>query len=531
MLTELRVENLGIVEAISLVFGSGATAITGETGTGKTLLVDALELLVGGRADPTSVRAGADSAQIEGRFLVDGVETILTRVIPADGRSRAYRDGHMATVSEVAEIGRLLVDLHGQHAHQSLLAPAAQRAALDAFIGDAARGALTDYRAARAEVASLGDRLAALGGDERARAREAELLRFQVEELAAAAISSANEDAELLAEVAILGDAAAIKDATDLARTQIDEAVDFVGAALAALSNRAGLDDTHERARGLQAELADVSGTLRALTETITEDPQRLEAAQTRLRVLGDLRRKYGDSLTEVLEFAATIRTRLSDLEHAGERAAAIEREREQVTERVQQAAAVLHDLRAEAAPRLAVAVSALLGDLALPAARFQVEIGPGEAGEDGTDDVVFTFSANPGEPARPLTKVASGGELSRLMLALRVVLSDAPPTLVFDEVDAGIGGEAGTAVGRLLAQLGNRHQVLTVTHLAQVAAAADAQVVVEKREASGRTVASAEVVLGEARVGELSRMLAGDRTSERARKHAAELLESAGRG
>jgi len=530
MLHELHVSDLGIVDDATILVAEGLTAITGETGAGKTLLVEALELLLGGRADAMLVRKGASEARVEGRFGdPSGDEVVLARVVPDDGRSRAYIDGRLATVGELSEVGARFVDLHGQHDHQSLLSPAVQRNALDRFAGPEALGPLARLREARAEIRMLDGELATLGGDARARAREIDLLRFQIGEIEDAGIDEPGEDVALEAEEALLSDAAGHREALTEAFEVIDTgALDAVGAAVAALANRVPFAVLLERLRAAQADLADLERELRLAVETVSDDPARLEEVRARRRHLRELGRKYGETLADVLTFADDARARLAELEGFETRAGELEIARADATARVDAAACELSDARRATAPALAAAVSAHLGDLAMPSARLEVLVAPGTPGDDGADDVTYLLAANPGEPARPLARAASGGELARAMLALRLVLTEAPPTLVFDEVDAGIGGEAGSAVGRLLGDLGGRHQVLCVTHLAQVAAYADAQIVVEKREEGGRTVATVTPVEGEARVAELSRMLAGMVDSAHARSHAAELLQRA---
>ena len=545
MLVELHVVDLGIVADLDLLLTPGLTAITGETGAGKTLLVEAVELLAGGRADPAMVREGAVEARIEGRFTdVSGDEVVLARVVPRDGRSRAYVDGRLATATELAERGTSLVDLHGQHAHQSLLQPAVQRAALDRYAGPDALAALDEYRAARAEAREVEQSLAALGGDERARARELDLLRFQVEELTRAELDDPDEDATLEHEEDLLADAAAHSEALAHAYESLEgPAMDGLGAALTALDGRAPFAALTARIRSLHAEVADVEAELRAAADGVIEDPERLEAVRRRRQLLHELRRKYGDTVGEMIAYAADLDTRVAELESYEARAAELEARAAAVEQQVVTAAARLSAARRRAAEPLARAVEEHLHDLAMPHARVTVEVADAERTDDGADDVVFLLAPNPGEPFRPLARAASGGELSRAMLAVRVVLTAAPPTLLFDEVDAGIGGAAGTAVGRLLATLGARHQVLCVTHLAQVAAFADTQVVVEKVVELGagasagrdgaagdaeRTIAHADVVDGADRVAELSRMLAGLGDSLTARDHAAELLATA---
>jgi DNA repair protein RecN (Recombination protein N) len=534
MLTELRVENLGIVAELQVAIGTGLTVITGETGAGKTLLVDALDLLTGGRADPQLVRDGAAEARVEGRFEDGDDELVLARVIPADGRSRGYVNGRLATASELAEVGRRLVDLHGQHAQQSLLAPAEQRALLDRFAGPKAGRALAELRAARDERRRIGAELAQLGGDERARAREVDLLRYQIDEIGVAAIAGADEDELLQAEAELLADAEAHGQSLARAYRELEgPAEDALGAAVAALEGRAPFAELSTRLRALQSEIQDVAHDIRTTEEAVVVDPERLDTVQARRALLTELKRKYGPALADVIEYGRQSRARLVELEEHEQRAARLEASRSAAEDEIQRAARALSKARRAAAPRLADAVTKHLRELALPAATFGIDVGyetdPGVIGDDGADIVTFVLAPNPGEPARPLAKAASGGELSRTMLALRVVLSEAPPTLVFDEVDAGIGGEAGAAVGRALATLGGHHQVLCVTHLPQVAAFADAHVLFAKDEVHGRTIAGASLLLDEARVNEISRMLAGVGGSDHARGHARELVERSG--
>jgi len=534
MLTELRVENLGIVAELQVTVGAGLTVITGETGAGKTLLVDALDLLTGGRADPQLVRDGADEARVEGRFDDGDDELVLARVIPADGRSRGYVNGRLATATELGEIGRRLVDLHGQHAQQSLLAPAEQRALLDRFTGAKAARALTELRAARDEMRRIDGELAKLGGDERARAREVDLLRYQVDEIGAAAITGPDEDERLQVEADLLADAEAHGESLARAYRELEgPAEDALGAAVAALEGRPPFAELATRLRALQSEVQDVAHDVRTSEESVVVDPERLETVQARRALLAELKRKYGPALRDVVDYGEAMRTRLVELEEHEQRAARLEASKQTAEDTMQRAAGALSKARRAAAPRLAEAVTQHLRELALPAATFSIDItsdaDPALIGDDGADTVTFLLAPNPGEPARALAKAASGGELSRTMLALRVVLSEAPPTLVFDEVDAGIGGEAGAAVGRALAMLGGHHQVLCVTHLPQVAAFADAHVLVAKDEVKGRTVAGASLLLDEARVNEISRMLAGVGGSDHARRHARELVEKSG--
>jgi DNA repair protein RecN (Recombination protein N) len=524
VLTELRVENLGIIPELGLVLHPGLTVITGETGAGKTLIVDALDLLAGGRSDGTAVRDGASEARVEGRFVVDGEEVVLGRVVPVEGRSRAYVDGRLATAAELARLGAALVDLHGQHQHQSLLRLAEHRRTLDRFAGSALERALTDLRRARTALADLRRDSERMGGDPRARAREIDLLRYQVTEISKAEIADADEDGRLRAEEEMLADTDALRAALEATHAALGgPALDALGEA-----GRPAAASLHERVLALQAEIADVARDARVELDVVVADPGRLEEIRIRRSVLADLRRKYGETLADVLAYHDEAAARLDELEGHETALRAIEERRAELEADAAAAAAEVTAERKAAAPSFAARVTQRLRALALPHAEVSVRIEPTDPGDDGADAVEFLLAPNPGEAARPLARAASGGELSRTMLAVRVVLSEAPPTLVFDEVDAGIGGEAGLAVGRALAELGNRHQVLVVTHLAQVAAFADHHVVAAKTQAGGRTVARAEEVEGEARVTELARMLGGMGTSETARQHALELVEAA---
>ena len=524
MLIELHVVDLGVIEELHLVLGPGMTALTGETGAGKTLLVGAVELLVGGRADAAMVRPGADEAAVDGRFELDGEEVVLRRVVPRSGRSRAYVDGRPVTAATLAELGGRLVDLYGQHDHQSLLRTAVQRHALDRF-GDVD---LAPLQEARARVADLDRALAELGGDERTRARELDLARYQLDELTAAGLEDPDEDDALQTAEATLGDALAHREAGAAAAVALDAeggAADRVAEAAALLADRAPFAALRERLAGIAAELDDVRGELRDRAEAIEDDPRRLAEVQARRTLLTELRRKYGDTLAEVLAVRDELAERVAALEGHEATAARLEAERAEAEAQRSAAAAAVGRARRLAAGPLAEAVQAHLADLALDKARLAVTVG-----EDPGDDVTFLLAANPGAEPRPLAKVASGGELARTMLALRLVLSDAPPVLLFDEVDAGIGGAAAVAVGRALADLGRAHQVLVVTHLPQVAAAADHQVSVTKRVDGATTTTTVTALDDDERVVEIGRMLSGAPDSEVARAHAEELLAGTGR-
>jgi len=533
-LVELHVRDLGVIDDVTVTLGPGMTALTGETGAGKTLLVGALSLLLGGRGDPASVRAGADEALVEGRFVdVDGTdEVVLARSVAREGRSKAWVDGRAVPVGGLAEAAAGLLELHGQHQHRTLVVPEAQRVALDSF-GSIDTGPL---ESARARLAALLREAEGLGGDAAQRAREADRVRFEVADIDAAAIAGPDEDAGLEAEEERLAEASAHRAAAAEALVALagpDDgsgppgAVDRLADASGALAGRVPLERLDHRVRSAMGELSDLAAELRTVVETWEDDPERLEAIRVRRQLLHDLERRYGPGLDEVLAAADRGRARLDELAALESRAAELDAHVARCRAEVAAAESVVAGARRRAAPVLAAEIEATLHDLAMPSARFAIRV----EGEGSADQITFELAANPGEPAQPLARAASGGELSRTMLAVRLALTDAPGVLVFDEVDAGVGGAAATAVGAALAGLGQYAQVLVVTHLAQVAAQADHQVAVRKVESGGRTRSEVTGLDPGGRVVEISRMLSGSPDSESARRHARELLGDRGPG
>jgi DNA repair protein RecN (Recombination protein N) len=541
VLTELLVLQLGVIEDVQVLLDSGMTALTGETGAGKTLLVDAIQLLLGGPSETILVRAGAKETVVEGRFALparegpDGSveeEVILARIVPATGRSRAYLDGRMVAAAQLADRGLSLIDLHGQHAQQTLLAPSVQRAALDRAGGISNE----DVTRARRRVREIAAAQETLGGDARTRARELDLLQYQLTELDSAGLADPDEDDLLQEEEERLADASGLSEAATAAwqaLTGDNGIIDQTGSVVSAIGGRKPLAEMEGRLRALAAELADVAADARTVAESAEDDPARLAAVGARRQRLTEIRRKYGETLGAAMDYREEARRRLDELISHDSRAAQLDAERRQAEAELKDATKRLWSARRMAAPEFARAVEEKLKELAMPRARFEVEIGPNA----GSEAVTWKLAANPGQPLLPLTKVASGGELARTMLATRLVLSGAggedadgrdPATLIFDEVDAGVGGEAAVAVGRALAALARHHQVLVVTHLPQVAAFADHQLVVQKQTAGDRTVATVSEVRGPDRVIELSRMLSGSPDSETARRHAEELLSGA---
>lgn len=531
MLVELSIENLGIIENVRVSFDNGFTAFTGETGAGKTMLVEAINLVVGRRADVSVIRDGAEEARVEARFITKTasgeVETILCRVLHREGRSRAYINDRMATVASLAEIGDELVDIHGQHAHQRLLSPSTQRNSLDQF----GNVGTTELQTAREAVTHIDANLAALGGDEKSRVREIDLLQFQCDEIESSRITSPDEDFQLSQEEDLLTDIVRHQESLQKIVSLLSDdgaVVDLLGQAVSAIAPVTSLPTLSERIRSLAAEAKDVSDTVRDAAEGSEHDPVRLEEIRVRRQSLRDLMRKYGDSLTDVMAFGAEARQRLDELTGYSERVTELEKAKAVALRHLMVCQKEVGNARRAAAPKLATAVQKRLRQLALPNATVQVAVGDLESDPAG-ESVVFMLAANPGSAPQPIAKVASGGELARVMLALRLVLTGDPATMVFDEVDAGIGGEAAVAVATALRELGSDHQVIAVTHLAQVAASAHGQVAVSKSVKGGKTFGAATRVGESERASEIARMLSGGVADESANAHARDLLEKLG--
>jgi DNA repair protein RecN (Recombination protein N) len=568
MLAELRIRDLGVIDDARLEVSAGLNVLTGETGAGKTMVVDALALLLGGRADPGAVRAGRPAALVEGRLRTGddaqvaaalataGVEdeegeVVVARQVLVEGRSRAQLQGRMATVAAVADVVRPLVEVHGQHEFQDLLRPGVQRDLLDRYAGEAVLGPRAAFAAGWRRLRAVTRELDELASRAREREREIDLLRHQLDEIEAAQVR-VGEEAELAAEAERLENAEALQQAAALAHQLLegDEdagAATALGAAARAIhgpgAHDRALGELAERAQSLAAEVGDLASSLRAYAEGVLVDPARLEEINVRMARLRDLERKYGDDEEAVLAFAGKAAARLAELEGGTLRSEALEAEAAELRRDLAGTGAALTAARQQAADRLGAALRVELADLAMPSAQVvvAVEQDPADDGlevgrrrlaatEDGLDRVDIRLAAHPGAPLRPLGRAASGGELSRVMLALRVVLAgvDRTPTLVFDEVDAGVGGRTAAAVGRRLAQLARRHQVLVVTHLPQIAAHADRHFTVEKHSTEGTTSTELRLLDDPGRVGELSRMLAGMEGSGLAQAHAEELLAAA---
>jgi DNA repair protein RecN (Recombination protein N) len=568
VLEEMRIAGLGVIADAVLELHPGLTVVTGETGAGKTMVVEGLSLLFGGRADAGLVRTGAARAVVEGRLALPAASPAVTRAaeaggelddgallvsrsVSAEGRSRAHVGGRSVPVGVLGELAESLVALHGQHDQQRLARPGEQRALLDRYGGVD----LAEWEAAYARLRAVTATLAEITARRRERAQEADLLRLGLAEVAGVE-PVPGEDAALAAEVARLAHADTLRAAATAAHELLAgdpgdaDAVDatgLVGAARAALAPGLGHDPALDALGGRLSEvsylLADVAADLASYAAAVDADPEALERAQQRQAALGALTRKYADDLPGVLAWAERAAARLAELDGDDEAVGALAAEREALLGRLGELAARLTAERVAAGERLAKAVTAELAELAMPDATLTVAVTQEEApdglavggrrvafGPAGTDTVELLLAAHPGAPARPVARAASGGELSRVMLAVEVVLAgcDPVPTMVFDEVDAGVGGRAAVEVGRRLARLARDHQVLVVTHLPQVAAFADRHVHVAKAADGGVTASGITTLDDDGRLRELSRMLAGLDGSELARGHAEELLAMA---
>jgi len=571
VLEELRITSLGVIDESVLELGPGFTAITGETGAGKTMVVTALGLLLGGRADSGAVRTGARNARVEGLVdtdaaglaslaeavddvggEVDDGRLVLARQVSAEGRSRAFAGGAAVPVSTLSRLVDPLVAVHGQSDQHRLLQPSAQREALDRFAGAAALSLRDRFAAGHVELRATEAELQEVTDSARERAREADLLRFGLAEVEAVE-PVPGEDQALAAEEARLGFADTLRSAAEQAREALsseDGSPDALGAVSAARKLLDGVRDHDAEAAGLAGRLAEVSYLLSDVAADVSSyasgletDPARLAGVSERRAALVALTRKYGETVDDVLVWAERSSARLLELDGTDERIAELTERRDQIRSGLAETGRALSAARTKAATRLGKAITAELGSLAMPHARLTVAVSqtddehgllvegrPVRFGPSGIDDVELLLAANTGAEPRPLGKGASGGELSRVMLAVEVTLaaSHPVPTFVFDEVDAGVGGKAAVEVGRRLAMLARHAQVLVVTHLPQVAAFADRHVVVVKSSDGTVTSSGLTTLDGEGRVRELSRMLAGLEDSETALAHAEELLATA---
>jgi len=564
MLEELRIQNFAIIESLTLNFAADFNVITGETGAGKAIILDAMMLLLGGRADPGAVRAGAARALVEGTFVVppavqerllpilsenellaeDPGMVFLSREVRGNGRSTARVNGVTVRLEVLAEVGDLLVDIHGQSEHLSLLRPREHIYLLDRYANleeprEALSGLVGRLRGLRDEIKSL-------LRDEAELARRAEMLAFQIEAIRAVTPTPEEEATLREARVRLVNSeklAELSGKAYDLllgGEPDSAAATDLLQQAAAALGKLAAIDPTLKEqadlAAGLSAQVEDLGATMRHYRDGVEFSPARIDELEERLEAINRLKRKYGGTIPAALDFLARVESELNNLQHSEERLAQLRDAETDLLRSIGELAGRLSDARRKAAEKLAKAIERELGDLRMTGGRFEVGIVHEEDPQNGAyvgrqrlafdstgiDRVEFLLSANPGEPLRPLAKVASGGETARIMLALKGVLGrvDHTPTLIFDEIDQGIGGRIGAVVGEKLWGLADSHQVLVVTHLAQLAGFADTHFRVSKAEVNGRTVTRTEVLDDKARVEELAEMLGAQTDSARQSAH-----------
>jgi len=560
MLKELRIENFAIIDRLELKFGASLAAFTGETGAGKSILLDAIEALMGGRAESVMIRADEERANLEALFTIpeahrevicglleaEGLldnnrEMLLNREIRREGRNIARINGRTVSVALMREVGSYLVDIHGQSEHLSLLTVRQHLRLLDRFADD--HELLEDYQSAYHTLKTLQKELDDLRKAEQDAAHMNDLLNYQIQEIEAARLKT-GEEVELRGELTRLANAEKLSSLAQQAYALLEEANPdapsisaMLGEVVGALNSLAGIDNSLQelstQSETALAIMADISRLLQDYMESIEFNPQRLEQVENRLALISTLKRKYGGSEEQVLTFAENARAQLEKISHAEERIAELEAQEGLQLSALVQKALALSAVRQSAALTLGSAVEKELTDLRMAGARFSVDIQYRDDthglliedgrkiryDERGIDQVEFLIAPNPGEGLKPLVKTASGGETSRLMLAIKNVLAkaDTIPTMIFDEIDQGIGGRVGAVVGEKLWQLGREHQVLCVTHLPQLAAFGDQHFHVFKRIQEGRTITVVESLSGERRESELALMFGGDSEANRA--------------
>jgi DNA repair protein RecN (Recombination protein N) len=560
MLRELTIRNVAVVEALTAPFVPGLNVLTGETGAGKSILIDAIQLVLGARSSEDLLRSGADEAMVEAAFdppsepgardllaaegiaIEAGEWLVLRRHLFRDGRSKAYAGGRMTTAATLRALGEYLVDIHGQHPGQPLLDPRRHREFVDAYAG--ILDEVADFRDRYGRWQALRQERDAIAAAEADRARRTELLEFQRREIETARLEPGEEEA-LSAERGILTNHERLFSAVEQAYVELEESdgalLTRLGSATTRVRDAAAIDprlrvvlDALETAI---VHLGEAARGLRDYRGRVEFDPRRLDAVEARLHEIGKLKRKYGGTLEELLARLAAVRRDLEAGERSDARLREVERALRETGQELVRLAARLSAARVRAAESLQSAVLAELRDLGMAKAAFEVRVtaGPGEEsalGPNGLDAVEFLISPNPGESPKPLHRIASGGEISRVMLAIRTILAaaDRTPSVIFDEVDAGVGGSMGDAVGRKLFAVSRAHQVLCVTHLPQIACFGDRHLVVQKRTLDDRTETAVRVLSAEERPRELARMLGGPNRSVTALDHANELLEAASR-
>jgi DNA repair protein RecN (Recombination protein N) len=550
VLETLQIENYALIDQAEVDFSNGFNALTGETGAGKSIIVGALNLVLGARASTDAVRAEAKRAKIDALFRIsapsprltslledhdlelEGDELLVSRTVTAEGRSRAYVAGTLVPLSVLSAIGDELVDLHGQHEHQSLLKPDRQLDALDSYANTTHDAASIAERVAH--LLALAQEIASLESDDREQARQMEFLRFEVNEIDAAHLV-AGEEEELTAQLSRITNAEALYEHANSAYQLLVEredtaASDILGKAQAHLNVLAELDENFDalakQLTELSTSLDSVSAELQQHTERVDYAPDELDTLNQRKVLLSDLKRKYGENIEEILEYRKKATAKLENFEHRDERLEQLQQQHAEQSREAQAKAEKLSAARIKAARKLDKQITDTLQELGMAGAIFQTNIERCELSTRGIDQITFQLAANTGEPLKPMSKVASGGEISRIMLALKSVFAEADtiPTLIFDEIDAGVGGAVARKVADKIAALAQSHQVLCITHIAQIAAVANTHYNVSKKTDNGRTLTQVTPIDDTARVEEIARLLDGS-VSPVSLGHAKELL------
>lgn len=552
MLQDLHITNFALIDRLHLTFQPGLNVLTGETGAGKSIIIDALGLALGERATADLVRTGADRATVEAVFdltnappdvrakLTDaglepegGEDTLLvTRELArAGGKSSCRVNGRLMPVAALRDITAGLVDVHGQHEHQSLLAWERHGDILDNWCGKDALARRAEVAARLSEVNVLKREKTKLQTDARERARTLDLYRFQSEEIASANLRPGEED-ELAADRLRLANAEKLATASEEGYASLSgSGLDALNAALSSVEHAAALDDklspVADALREAVSYAEDAATELRHYREAVEFNPERLEEIESRLDLLRALKRKYGETVEEIIAYGDELAQKLDVLENSEAREAELSAAIEKADAALAQVAEKLTKLRKKGASDFAARIACELGDLGMAATKFEVSLEPQTITAKGADRIEFLLSPNPGEPLRPLAKIASGGEMSRIMLAIKSVMArtESVPTMIFDEIDAGIGGRTAQVIADKLAALGSDAQILCITHLAQIASRAGTHFYIEKSVADGRTLVSVAPLDAESRVEEIARMLGGARRTDAVVQHAREML------
>ncbi len=555
MLQECSIRNLAVIESVHVQFSKGFHVLTGETGAGKSMIIDALSLIIGGRGSAELVRHGAEKAEIECVFELhddhpvwdvlrqfgyeasDDNQLLLRREITAQGKSSSRINGRLANLSLLKAIGEHLVNIHGQHEHQSLLRTERHLEWLDLYAGDDIQPLLGQYRQLYQQYEQVSRQLQELRKSGQETLQLLDLYKFQLQEIEEASLNL-SEDELLEQEKRKLSNAEKLFESVSESYEKINQhALDLIGDAMKRMSEAAAYDPSRlqpiaDRIQSAYYQLEDAAHELRGYRDEIEFNPERLQEIEMRLDLLNQLKRKYGQTIEEILTYAENIKKELDLLDNKEENIEALERQTEQLRAELTDRAKVLSSLRQEASKRLAEQIEAELADLEMKQARFQVQIDTdfNRLSINGCDKAEFLISANPGEPLRPLHKIASGGELSRIMLALKSIFAriDRIPVLVFDEVDTGVSGRAAQAIAEKLSNLARHCQVFSITHLPQVASMADIHFEIRKETKQNRTHTVVELLDGRNRVLELARMLGGAEVTETTEHHAKEMLDMA---